>query len=89
MIFLKRRLYGTEKYLYDSKAFACYFDFSYIDFGSINFSSDNSERCIPVKIRTEKTDKASFILENNRLNEPFGIFNIAIEFSEKNSNYRY
>ena len=35
----------------------------------------------------KKVDKARFRLENNELGEPFGIYNVALEYTE-NGNYK-
>lgn len=73
--------------LFDSGAKARYFDFGYIDFEKLSFSSDRTPRTIGTKIKVKKADKARFRLENNELNEPFGIYNIALEYVES-GNYK-
>lgn len=73
--------------LWDSGGKARYFDFGYIDFGKLSFSSDRTPRTLGRKIKIKKVDKARFRLENNELNEPFGIYNIALEFVE-DKNYK-
>ena len=47
----------------------------------------DSPKTIGVKIKQKKVDKIRFRLENNELNEPFGLFNISLEFVE-NGNYK-
>ena len=73
---------GIWAKLFDAVARARYFDFSYIDFGKINFSSDATPRTIGSKIKVKKVDKARFSLRNEAINEPFGIYNIAFEYTE-------
>lgn len=73
---------GLWSLVADAKARARYFDFSYIDFGKINFSSDTTPRTVGNKIKVKKVDKARFSLRNEELNEPFGIYNVAFEYTE-------
>ena len=78
---------GIWKRLFNSGAKARYFDFSYVDFGKINFSSDATPRTIGTKIRIKKIDKVRFSFRNEELNEPFGLYAIGTEFTE-NGNYK-
>lgn len=73
---------GLWTRLFDSGARARYFDFSYVDFGKINFSSDETPRTIGSKIKVKKVDKARFSIRNNVKNEPFGVYNVALEYTE-------
>ena len=59
-----------------------YLIFSQIVFSSFTFSNDNTAKTIPIKIRIKKVDKTRFRLENDSLNEPFGLMQIALEFVE-------
>lgn len=78
---------GIWSLLFDAGARARYLDFGYIDFAKFTFSSDATPKTIGVKIKQKKVDKIRFRLENNELNEPFGLFNISLEFVE-NGNYK-
>lgn len=73
---------GIWSLLFDSGAKACYFDFTYINWERINFSSDNTPRTIGKKIKVKKVDKARFSLRNEAYNEPFGIYKVALEYTE-------
>jgi len=64
-----------------------YFDFGNINFEKFSFSTDQTEKVVHTKIKVKKVDKARFKLENDALNEPFGIFNIALEYVES-GNYK-
>lgn len=59
-----------------------YFDFSYIDFGKINFSGDTTARTLNFKINVKHADKARFRLRNDEKDEPFGIYDLALEFTQ-------
>lgn len=62
-------------------------DFENLDFDMFTFSVDTSEKVIHTKLRVKKVDKARFRIENNQLNEPFGISDIALEYIES-GNYK-
>lgn len=78
---------GLWSKLYDSGAKAMYFDFTYINWEKINFSTDSTPRTLGRKIKVKKVDKARFSLRNSELNEPFGLYMVAFEFTE-NGYYR-
>lgn len=63
------------------------FDFETIDFDNFSFSTDSSEKVVHTKIRVKKVDKARFKVENKNLNEPFGLFDLALEYIES-GNYK-
>lgn len=64
-----------------------YFDFENIDFENFTFSTDQSEKVAHTKIKVKKVDKARFKLQNDIVNEPFGLFDIALEYIES-GNYK-
>lgn len=78
---------GVWSKIYDSGAKAMYFDFTHINWEKINFSTDNTPRTFGQKIKVKKVDKARFSLRNGALNEPFGLYMVAFEFTE-NEYYR-
>ena len=63
------------------------FDFNDIDFTNFSFSTDTSEKVIHAKLRVKKVDKARFKVENSKKNEPFGLFDLALEYVES-GNYK-
>ena len=63
------------------------FDFNNIDFALFSFSTDRSEKVVHTKVRIKKVDKARFKVENDKLNEPFGLFDLALEYIES-GNYK-
>lgn len=62
-------------------------DFNNLDFNLFSFSADTTERVIHTKLRVKKVDKARFRVENGELDEPFGIFDLALEYIES-GNYK-
>ena len=56
-------------------------------FSKFTFSTDKTQKIISTKLRIKKVDKARFRLINDALNEPFSLFNIALEVVE-NGNYK-
>lgn len=63
------------------------FDFNNIDFTLFSFSTDRSEKVAHCKVRVKKVDKARFKVENGYVNEPFGLFDLALEYVES-GNYK-
>lgn len=78
---------GVWSEIFDSGASAMYFDFTHINWERINFSTDDTPRTMGGKIRIKKVDKVAFSLRNERFNEPFGIYALALEYTE-NGNYK-
>lgn len=78
---------GVWSEIFDSGASAMYFDFTHINWERINFSTDDTPRTMGGKIRIKKVDKVAFSLRNERINEPFGIYSLALEYTE-NGNYK-
>lgn len=59
-----------------------YFSFMSLVFSKLSFSPDTTPKTVPSKIKVKKVDKARFRFENDVLNEPFGLFDIALEYVE-------
>lgn len=74
-------------YVKEDDATGRVFTFEEIDFGHFSFNTDWSEKVSHTKLRVKKVDKARFKLENSNLNEPFGIYDLALEYLE-NGNYK-
>lgn len=66
---------------------ARYLSFGSVVFSKFTFSSDQTQKIIPTKLRVKKVDKARFRFVNAELNEPFGLFDIALEYVE-NGNHK-
>ncbi len=73
---------GIWRELFEESASFRYLDFSSIDFSKLTFSGDMTPKTFGRKIRVNKVDKARFRMENNKLREPFGLYNLALEFTE-------
>ena len=62
---------------------ASYLSFKGIVFSKLSFSSDITNRVIPLKTRVKKVDKARYRFENLNINEPFALDKVGIEYVEK------
>jgi hypothetical protein len=62
---------------------ASYLSFKGIVFSKFSFSSDVTNRVIPLKTRIKKVDKARYRFENLNVNEPFALDKVGIEYVEK------
>ncbi len=74
---------GIWGLLFDGSDRGRYFDWNFIDFSKFTFSTDKTPRTISGKIKVKKVDKARFRLENSQAGEPFGIFSVALEYTER------
>ena len=62
---------------------ASYLSFKTLVFSKLSFSSDITNKVIPLKTRVKKVDKARYRFENLNVNEPFALDKIGIEYVEK------
>lgn len=76
---MKRGLWNFIKY---DDAAGRYFSFSQLVFSKLGFSGDKTQKISSTKLRIKKVDKFRIRILNDRLDEPFGVFNMAFEFVE-------
>lgn len=58
----------------------CGFDaFTFLNF---SFNTDRTARVLPVKVRLRKLDKVRFRFKNENLNEPLGLIDFAVEYTQ-------
>jgi hypothetical protein len=81
---LKRGIWGLVK---EDSATTRYLSFSGLVFSKLTFSSDATPKIVSSKVKVKKVDRVRFRLENNQLNELFGINDLAFEFVE-GGNYK-
>ena len=79
---------GLWSQVFDAKERARYLDWGYIDFAKFVFSADRTPRTLWGKIKLKKVDKVRFRLQNNALNEPFGLYAFGLEWKEPGGNYK-
>ena len=79
--------HGIWRFLKKDDTSARYFAFSRIIFSKLTFSTDTTQQIISTKLRIKKVDSARFRLVNDTLNEPLGLYNIALEYVE-NGNFK-
>ena len=78
---------GAWTLIKEDNATGTIFDFNYIDFERFSFNTDTSAKVAHTKVRVKKIDKAQFRVENVAKNEPFGLYDLAIEYIES-GNYK-
>lgn len=78
---------GAWTFIKEDRTAGLTFDFENVDFEAFSFSTDRSEKVVHTKVRVKKVDKARFRVENGRLNEPFGLIDLALEYIES-GNYK-
>lgn len=78
---------GLWTFIKEDNTTGRYFKFSELMFSKFTFSNNRTERVMSTKLRIKKVDKARFRIENDELNEPFIIHDVAFEYVE-NGNFR-
>jgi len=79
---------GLWSQVFDAGERARFFDWEYLNFAKFVFSADRTPRTVGGKIKIKKVDKARFRLLNEELDEPFGIYAFALEFTEPGSRFK-
>ncbi len=78
---------GLWEFIKEDTTFARYLMFSQLVFSKFSFSSDQTQKICKTKLRIKKVDKFRLKFINDALNEPFGLYDIAMEFVE-NGNFK-
>lgn len=81
------RRFGLWNFITEDRLRAISFDFEHVDFERFSFSTDTTDKVIHAKVRARRVDKARFRIENDRLNEPLGLIDLALEYTET-GNYK-
>lgn len=85
------KVYAMERGLWslvkDDETFARFLRFSELTFSKFSFSCDETQRISRTKMRIKKVDKFRLRFENDRVDEPFGLFDFALEYVE-NGNFK-
>ncbi|MEG0616678.1 MAG: hypothetical protein RR508_03830, partial [Oscillospiraceae bacterium] len=77
---------GVRHRLYSDRARGGYLSFANLAFSKFTFRCDDTPRTLGARVRLKKVDKASFNMANDEA-EPFGITEVALEYSE-NGNFK-
>ena len=78
---------GLWTHIKEDTTKARYFDWGYLNWDKFSWSNDETPKTLSTKVRIKKVDKARFRFENSEVNEPFGLFDFAVEFVE-NGNFK-
>lgn len=84
---LYAKRFGRWEFIADDYLTGIYFDFEHVDFERFSFGTDPTDKVIHTKIRLRRVDKARFRVENDMLNEPLGLLDLALEYTES-GNYK-
>lgn len=79
--------FGLWSYIDEDLLTGIYFDFEHVDFERFSFGTDATDKVISTKMRVRRVDKARFRVENDKLNEPLGLLDLALEYTES-GNYK-
>ena len=78
---------GIWKFVKKDGTFGRYFSFSNLQFSKIAFTGNKTQKVSRTKVRVKRVDKYRLRFVNNELNEPFSLYNIANEYTER-GNYK-
>lgn len=78
---------GIWKFVKKDNTFGRYFSFQYLIFSKLAFTGNKTQKVSRTKVRVKRVDKYRLRFVNNELNEPFSIYNIANEYTER-GNYK-
>ncbi len=73
---------GRWSKLFEEFARLRYLSFCAVKFSQFTFSTDSTPKAFGKKLSLPKTDKAQFRFANSNENEPFGLYNYALEFQQ-------
>ncbi len=76
---LERGFWETIK---EDDTFARYFSFRQMNFSTMTFSCDKTQKICRSKARIKRVDKFRLRFINDKVDEPFSIYNIALEYIE-------
>ena len=78
---------GIWKFVKKDTTFGRYFSFQYLIFSKLAFTGNKTQKVSRTKVRVKRVDKYRLRFVNDELNEPFSIYNIANEYTER-GNYK-
>lgn len=73
---------GIWSLLFEEFGRTRYFSWTQLCWSKFSWSSDTTPRTVGRKVKIKKIDQASFRLENREKDEPFGIYEFSLEFTE-------
>ncbi len=73
---------GIWQLLKDDTITLKYFSYAYLNYSKLTYSTNKTQRVTAMKIRLKKLDHVRFRFENNKLNEPLGINDFAVEYTQ-------
>ena len=79
--------YGIWNMIKEDTQNVRYFSFHNIVFSKVTFSNDKTQKTLSTKARLKKLDKVRFRFINEKVNEPFGLNNFALEYTQ-NGNHK-
>jgi hypothetical protein len=73
---------GIWELLKDDTVTLKYFSYEYLNYSKLTYSTNKTQRVTANKIRLKKLDHVRFRFANSKLNEPLGINDFAVEYTQ-------
>ncbi|SCI66770.1 Uncharacterised protein [uncultured Clostridium sp.] len=80
---VKSQVRGAWRTLWDSAGRARYFSWGDLRWSQLSWTGDATPRTLGKKIRIKKVDKTRFRLQNSAGGQPFGLYQVGLEYREK------
>lgn len=74
--------HGLWNLIKHDEIFARYFSYSQLTYSKFTYSNDKTQRISRTKVRIKKVDKFRLKFVNDALDEPFSLYNVAMEYIE-------
>lgn len=78
---------GLWHFVKKDDTFARYFSYKNLIYSKLTYSCDKTQKVCPLKLRIKKVDKFRLRFSNDAVNEPFALYDVALEFIE-NGNFK-
>ena len=78
---------GLWTFIKKDDTFARYFSYKNLIYSKLTYSCDKTQRVCPLKLRIKKVDKFRLRFTNDAVDEPFALYDVALEFIE-NGNFK-
>lgn len=78
---------GLWNFIKEDSTFARFLQFSQLQFSKLTFACDTTQKICRTKLKIKKVDKFRLKFVNDAVNEPFGLYDIALEYVE-NGNFK-
>ena len=74
---------GERELLIDYDGSARFFSYEHLNYGKFSYSTDTTPQDLIERTAIRRVKKVQYLIENDVLNEPFGLYSVTAEFTER------